>query len=336
MASSELLGEMGVRKAIPGLIKLLKDENENVRLSAVKALIKLEAVEAIPELLKLLNPNENVYVLQSAGDGLCHLMARDVILELMQLLKSDNRTVRWWAVRILGRIGAREAMPEMTKLLNSDVADSVREAFVYLQPRENVSNLEYTDLSIPEVIKLLDANDAIVRWRAVLTIKKSEATEAIPTLTKLLCDRNKRVQATAAEALAELGDKNSIPELWKLLGNDQWEVHLSAAYALAKLGVVETITEIEKMISNGYWLARMSAIESLAEIDAKTAAPYALNLLNDKDQLVRAMAAIILAESGVKDKVPQSNVKDIQGLLEMGWFGEDLNKRAREALKLYE
>src|SRR5258708_6617527 len=113
--------------AIPVLVELLDDEDEETRFVACNALGArgTEAAPAVPALQRMLH-QEGLYrhrnavkTLASIGPG-----AKGAILDLIEALKEDDPMVNYFAAAALGRIGpeAREAIPELSKLILSERA----------------------------------------------------------------------------------------------------------------------------------------------------------------------------------------------------------------------
>ena len=80
MRAADALGEIESEAAIPGLIKLLEDEDSSVRMSAEYALEKIKLEAVIPGLIKLLN-DQNFLQLNNGKNSLDALNALETIQE---------------------------------------------------------------------------------------------------------------------------------------------------------------------------------------------------------------------------------------------------------------
>ncbi|NOZ29360.1 MAG: tetratricopeptide repeat protein, partial [Chloroflexi bacterium] len=131
------------REAIPALIQLLQDENEDVRRATAEALGKLKAREAIPTLIQLLQ-DEAWPVRQAAAEALGKLEAREAIPALIQLLQDEAGFVRRATAEALGKLKAREAIPTLIQLLQDedrDVRWAAAQALTALPPEMVLSAL---------------------------------------------------------------------------------------------------------------------------------------------------------------------------------------------------
>lgn len=215
-AAVEALGNLHASEAIPELIKLLKNDT-GTNQCVMSALAQFsDDNKAITALIELLNDKERFI----RGQALTHLysegirnhlavdksVAPELIANLTKLLKDENTYVRELDIRFLGELGAKEAVPEIMKLLLQDKEISIRESaantLVKLDARE----------TIPELINLLNKEKWEMRELATETLVKFEAKESIPPLLELLNAKDKYVRGLAAVSLVELGAQNKVSQ----------------------------------------------------------------------------------------------------------------------------
>ena len=121
------IGQMGAKAkaAVPFLMDLLGNENDEIRSAAISALggIGPDAEEAVPALLEILRNKEGeksyqaaVYALGKIGDT-----SDDVISALAQILRNGDEFLMDPAIEALGALGpgAKDAVPELVKALGS-------------------------------------------------------------------------------------------------------------------------------------------------------------------------------------------------------------------------
>jgi len=92
------LGEIGDRSAIPALIENLNDQNPDLRVLAIYALVKLKAKEALPRIRALVNDNERIHF---DGLGTVAEAARAAIVEL-----AGSRVSIWSEQKLVVRTAA--------------------------------------------------------------------------------------------------------------------------------------------------------------------------------------------------------------------------------------
>jgi len=113
--------------AIPVLVDLLDDEDDQVRYFACNALVAHgpAAVPAVPALRRMLR-HDDIYQRRNAVNCLAAIGsgARPALPDLIQALDEDDAWVNYFAATALGKIGpaAREAIPALRQLLASERA----------------------------------------------------------------------------------------------------------------------------------------------------------------------------------------------------------------------
>jgi len=237
------LKDLGAKEAIPDIVPLLKDQDENIRGRVVEALSKLGAKEAIPDIVPLLKDSDEV-VRCSAVDALKELGAKEAIPALVPLLKDSDEVVRRSAVDALKELGAKEAIPALVPLLK-DSDKAVRRRAV-----EALDSLEDKE-AIPALVAFLKDSDELVRHRAVEALDSLEDKEAIPALVAFLKDSDNAVRRRAIEALIKLRAKEAIPAIVALLKDQDNGVRSSAVVMLKTLGnSIELIDMLKPLLNH--------------------------------------------------------------------------------------
>jgi HEAT repeat protein len=105
------INQLGIEKALPELIPLLKDEDEDTRWTANKALGSLISIKGIPELVKLLK-HENAEVRGFVAIELVELCQKDRIpkevIEDIKLIEKWGGSYESRARSVLKELGAEE------------------------------------------------------------------------------------------------------------------------------------------------------------------------------------------------------------------------------------
>lgn len=209
------LGESGDAKAIPALIEALHDESEGVRRSAARALGWMGRwvgqAEAIPALTGALQ-DESVEVRQSAALALADIGEAEAIPDLIKVLQEDDEEeVRETVARVLGRIGGAGATPALMEVLeHEDENEDVRESVALALGR--IGNPD----AVPALIDVL-RDDEATRWAAAEALGRIGDVRAVPILIEALSDYDEEVRRTSAEALGRIGDAKAVPALIDLI-----------------------------------------------------------------------------------------------------------------------
>ncbi len=183
-----------------------------------------------------------------------------VVDELLAYLRHKQRRVRQHAIRALGRVGARQAVPALLAELSDPASIELRHFVV--QALEKIGDPRATDAlikllgndsyglrilaaralrstdaekkSVTALIEVLKDDHWLVRTTAAETLGILEAPSAVGALKKALDDGSSSVRGAAAEALGELKATGATEALVHCLPD--WEVGRSAARALDKFG----------------------------------------------------------------------------------------------------
>jgi len=239
---AERLGRMGSPKAVPSLLRVIrniKDEDEDVRGAALRALGRIRDPRALPGLIEALGYPEASLPPRIAE--ILVLFGKDAVLPLVAELRNvDSDVRRMWAAEILGWIGdPRVAVPLMESL--GDVSPEVR--------AKAAGGLgKVRDARAVERLLEMLLSDPIpfVRTRAAQALGAIGHPKVIDHLIHVLKDPEWWVRIRAIEALEQIG-RDSSGALLVALEDDDEEVRRRAAMALERMGYVqEGIAALEK------------------------------------------------------------------------------------------
>jgi HEAT repeat protein len=164
-------------EAVPGLFLALEDSDESVRRSALYALGQLGRRNAIPHFIEILldfnDKHHNILIEKYLQE-----LEPQRKLELVKQINSQDRYIRWDAVKTLAKIASHAAIPELIK---------------------NFSEEKH----VGQRLQLIDS------------LRCTSSEEVLPTLLDALDDEEVSVQRHAAFAIRHLGNGSHLPELWQ-------------------------------------------------------------------------------------------------------------------------
>jgi len=200
-------------KAIPSLLLALEaDDNVGKRNSAQEALIAM-GKKALPFLLRSVqHRNHEVRkfisdILGEIGDG----SAIGVLSK--KLLWDKDENVRVSAAEALGKLGRKEAIPYLLKLVNKNNKSSLMLVYTAL---ESLGKLGKKGHHIPIALLKSAVKDPILRKGALDAMGWSKSNKAIPYLIRGLKDKNKAVREASLVALVNLASALPGPMKGKL------------------------------------------------------------------------------------------------------------------------
>jgi HEAT repeat protein len=268
------------KKLIPALIEIIEGDDEpEVQIAVITALGEINATEASPQLMKLLD-SSNEEILISSVYALTKLKesgARDRMIELLkkQDLSNDSNLTE----ALIGGLGDFKAVS------------------IYPFAKEAIEN--------PKTTKNLKEN-------LVLLLGKLESAEPKEFLFKLFKDgeEDTMIRAYAVNSMARAGYKDAIPEIHAVLKEiDSYTfnkrkryhtLHLYSIGALAKLGDTGVVPRLVSALRSDSPAMRIRAINLLKDLGDKSSVDILkYRMENDPDPGVKRAAQKALKELGV-------------------------------------
>ncbi len=174
--------------------------------------------------------------------------ANDAFLAAKERLKSQVAAERAAAADEMGRRGHRlrhEIAPILRPLLRTDSSHVVRAAAGRALGRLGVRE------AVPDLIAALSDDNAEVRVVAAAALWRLPDASAVDALLKRLTDNEPAVREWSAQALGVIGDRRATPEIAKLLEDPARSVRLSAVLSLGRIGDPAGLRPLVKFATNG-------------------------------------------------------------------------------------
>lgn len=271
-AASDVLIRIG-EPSVPAFVELLRDKDQDVRMTAAICLGKIGSMKATPALIK--STRDIAAVRRVAISSLCTICdprATDIFIEVLSN-PDDDGEVRARAARSLSVVGGEKAIKALVaaltdfdlKVRTSVISSLQRVGAPAVGPvvaamsgprdlrRAAAAVLEKIDS--PEAAKVLlvlaSDPDPVIRLSAAKGLGEQTATLELEPLVKLLGDPDGRVAEAAVDSLAYIGDK-AIPKLVSVLSSNASDVvKYRACRALAVIGTNATPALLKVLASGG-------------------------------------------------------------------------------------
>lgn len=182
----KVLGEMGEKSLVPRILPSLRDNSDNVRYEAVRAIGKLGGDEAIKPLVRMAHKDpcdfirrEAIWLLRTIGQG-----QAGVLSVARQRLKDPSRDVRVQSARLLGAFLDEKSILPLLKAM-ADVHWSVRES-------AEIALLNFGRDAVEPLIGALKSPSWTTRYRAARLLGEIGAVEAVAPLESALVRRRER------------------------------------------------------------------------------------------------------------------------------------------------
>jgi HEAT repeat protein len=269
--AAQALAKMG-EKAVPALVKLVKDGDEDSRANAVQA-------------LGVIGPDND-----------------EVVPALCVAIKDKSLRVRSIAIKLVGDIGApaKAALPDLLQCL-TDPNDTIRNDAM------DAMGKKMGKIAVPQLIGALRSRNADIRDKAASALARigPDAKAAIPALATALADQKESgVRRTAAYALANVipkddpAGKAALVPLSAALRDGDADVQRNASLALQNVGEPAVPTLVEALSEKGTKITGL-ARTSLVAIGAP-AVPALIKALEDNNSpaVVRTQVCSVLEQIG--------------------------------------
>jgi HEAT repeat protein len=198
-AAGRALGRLGAREAVPDLIAALGDSSADVRVVAAAALWRLPDPAATTPLLERVKDADKA-VREWSALALGVIGDKRAVPELVKLLGDPERAVRLAAVRSLGRVGDPEGIDPVVQYVRSGKRDAEEKE----EAVAAVASMK-GDARVPALLSLLEAaeNDAAQQVRILSALGQVGGSQALPVLRKHATSGPAEVRAAANKAIAE-------------------------------------------------------------------------------------------------------------------------------------
>ena len=286
MQAAQELGQMRVAAAIPALGKLLANRDNNLREAAIDALGGIANDDASRAMLDYALTQQESDADLRISDALIKLGRPE---HLIQLVKAHPSTLR--AIRKLGELRSKEAVPVLMHLVQTDASSDVRGNAMW-------ALASIGDPRAAEAIIPLTRSDEIEAEDAVKALRILKAPQAFDHWREM-AERRGRFYGEALLALGELGDKRA----YDILVKAHAESRQMTGVALGTLGdrraLPLLIADVNDRNKSGM---HAGAADGLGLLKDPEAVQPLIDLLNRGSNDSETQLAAINALAALKDK----------------------------------
>ncbi|MCL5037502.1 MAG: HEAT repeat domain-containing protein [Chloroflexi bacterium] len=313
LAAINTLGNSKDKRAVAALFSWLNDKDPTIRKEAAETLLRKGTTEKLPELIKVIDNNNNVQDKFNLASYLLRYNEPEIrkkgIEILIKIAEDKDIYYRERAISDLAELHAKEALPYLLHLLNKTISvnytnERLREAIV--RALFGMPDM----MSLPALIK--DSNlSPSGTSEAVAKLGKP----ALPALKDALGkDNNWRTKAWAAETIGMIDDDSSFKILLGTLKDDDWRVRAGAVKGLGRLKNEAAVQYLIPMLDDEYDIVIKEAVYALGETGSPEAFAAVIKKIKDKawDYNVTASAAYTISKTKDKQTAPDliSIIKD--------------------------
>lgn len=330
-AAAFALGEANESDSVPALIEALTDPAPRVRAAAAEALAKIGDLKAVPPLLYSLAQDKSQEVRRTILLTSWRFGDAKIAEKAVEIFNSGAEELRWPAAYNLARhrrtgekageapvteatilTMSRDDNPEirkcaarLTKALEGSKAEPVElckpllqdpDHGVVVQALRAITPASAQDLK-EDLLQLMGSEDPHLRIEAVKAAGQLKGKDVIDAITERLNDAEDSIAAAAISVLADIDPKIITEKLETLTKDERPAVRASAARLLsAKLSPKAADPLWRLAWSDSHRPTRLASVMAVADIPEPYSTYFLLDMLDDSDPVVVAVAASEFAD----------------------------------------
>lgn len=309
------LGKRG-GEAIPALTEYLSDSDRDIRVEAVRAIVKIDGEASLTPLVKALRDNDAEVQIR-ATDGLVNFYLPGYVAK--GLTGPVTRGLRQ-AKSVFSSRNDQVIDPGIT--VRPDVAQAIAGEISGAASGDSRTNAARAagilrlHTAVPALLSSLRARDSQLIFESLVALQKIKDPAAGPGVSPVATDLDERIQITALETIGILRSLSSAPNVRTALTNAKnIKVRRAALEALAMLGIAGDRPIFQQYAEEKDPELRVAALEGLGRIREPEDYPLIERAYNEEglDWRIHLAAAFALVNEG---KVDTSDFSPLPYLLE--------------------
>ena len=287
-AAMETYRSLGSR-ALKSLVKLLKDDDPDVRIFSANVIGDIKDTLSVPGLIDALSdPDDNMKI--ASAESLGKLGDERAIEPLSALIGNSSQWVTMACIEAIGEIGGERAMPILCKCLEGEVQCGMTFAAI-----ENAGDQHFIRQLTPFIDKEDNLSELALKAVVNIAVKKgvrpmpSYFMSLVPSLIIMQQSPQYDVKKAAFIALSWAEDIRGLEHFIAAMNNDDLQEYaVRGIISLGKRAVPTVIDELKKPRPNRVILAKV-----LSMLGEGTAL---LMFSRDEDPEVRTEVALAIGE----------------------------------------
>ncbi|MBV8866344.1 MAG: HEAT repeat domain-containing protein [Acidobacteriaceae bacterium] len=299
------LGKKNNPAVLPALAQYLTDPDREIRVDAVKAIVKIDTEHSLDALVQATGDKDDEVQVR-ATDGLVNVYLPGYISKA-GLTGTTARDVRQAKASFSSR---NDQIVDADVEIRPDVAKALADLIpggASMTARANAAlatGILRDRTAVPALVQGLHGRDGDLIFECLVALQKIRDQSAGPEVNFLTHDLEDRIQTTALETIGVLRSTSSAPDVRSALQSARnIKVRRAALEALAMLGMAEDRTIFLQYAQDRDVELRASALEGLGRIREPEDFPLLQNSFNeaDADWRIHLAAAFAMVNEGKVD-----------------------------------
>ncbi|GEM_PF-4747296 len=207
--------------------------------------------EALSTLINMLS--DSVWSVRNVAASSIEKFGKKAIPVLNKAFKTGNEDVKYWSIKLMGKIGGEEVLGVFASILKS--------------------------------------NNPKLRFYAYTAISEINSEKILPLLLKGLSDKIWKIRVEVAGAIVKHYDKSILPTLEKYYEKSDINTKFWIIQIIAELAKEEALPIIEKFIEKASVEVKSYCIQAMASINSEKVVPKLVEFFNSESWLLRKRAS---------------------------------------------
>ena len=256
--SAWILGKIGSLRGVEPLCRAMRSDPDHVvREWCAAALEAVRSHDAVPALVLAMKLDSSKDVRLRAAMTLRTLGAAEPLRDLLGYAEPE---VRGMAVTGLAKIGHRESLPDVARLLEDEEMEVRRRAAAFMGEVA-------CDEGLSCLARALQDSESVVRCEALKSLGKIKGERACDLALLALKDQDWQVRYTAVTALGDIGHNKALMPLVEIMfGQEDEEMRAWAAWSLGEIADERAIEPLQRAYKTCPTEVMKKAKDSLVEV----------------------------------------------------------------------
>jgi HEAT repeat protein len=256
--SAWILGKIGSLRGVEPLCRAMQSDPDHVvREWCAAALEAVNSQDAVPALVLVMKLDSSKDVRLRAAVALRKLGAVESLRDLLGYAEPE---IRGMAVTGLAKIGHKESLPDVARLLEDEDMEVRRRASAFMGEVACDEGCSY-------LAQALHDSESVVRCEALKSLGKIKGEKACDLALSALKDLDWQFRYTAVTALGEIGhNKALLPLVEVMFGREDEEIRAWAAWSLGEIADERAVEPLQRAYKTCPTEVMKKAKDSLAEV----------------------------------------------------------------------
>ncbi|MHB8119132.1 MAG: HEAT repeat domain-containing protein [Methanothrix sp.] len=256
--SAWVLGKIGSPRGVEPLCRaMLNDPDQVVREWCAAALEAVRSQDAVPALVLAMKRDSSKDVRLRAAMSLRTLGAAEALHDLLGHAEPE---IRGMAVTGLAKIGHRESLPDVARLMQDEDMEVRRRAAAFMGEVA-------CDEALSCLAQALQDSESAVRCEALKSLGKIKGEVACDLALRASQDQDWQVRYTVVTTLGEIGhNKALVPLVEIMFGREDEEMRAWAAWSLGEIADERAIEPLQRAYKTCPTEVMKKAKDSLVEV----------------------------------------------------------------------